>query len=354
MKRGIDVSSYQGNIDWRLVKESGIDFAIIRLGYGNNIESQDDTEFVNNVRGCISNNIPFGVYIYSYATNLVGNDSIESEVEHCKRQLDKISAKPFGVYIDMEDEDLIKLGKDALTEHVLDFDNKIVGLGYRAGVYANQNWFDNYLNLEEIKEKNYSIWYALYSNNSDNIPDVCNIWQYSNTGMVNGINGNVDLDYMYDNVIGSNKSILELAQEVIDGKWGNGIERRNRLIEAGYNYNQIQSKVNELLGNNNTISYRVVAGDTLSEIAFRYNTTVNDIISLNKNKYPSISPNYIQVGWNLTISSRNNSIYYIVKSGDNLSSIARRYNTTWQSIARLNNIKGPKYIIYPGERLRIN
>ena len=65
--KGIDVSKWQGVIDWSKVKT---DFAIIRLGLGDNLESQDDAQFLNNVNGCINNNIPFGVYIYSYALHL--------------------------------------------------------------------------------------------------------------------------------------------------------------------------------------------------------------------------------------------------------------------------------------------
>ena len=84
--RGIDVSSWQEAINWSLVKGQ-IDFAIIRLGYGDNVERQDDKYFLNNVNGCIANNIPFGVYIYSYATNLGGNASIQSEIDHCKRYI---------------------------------------------------------------------------------------------------------------------------------------------------------------------------------------------------------------------------------------------------------------------------
>ena len=69
MLKGIDVSSHNGEINWNEVK-SQIDFAIIRLGYGDNVESQDDRYFQKNVKGCIDNNIPFAVYIYSYAKNL--------------------------------------------------------------------------------------------------------------------------------------------------------------------------------------------------------------------------------------------------------------------------------------------
>lgn len=293
--KGIDVSSHQGKIDWSKVK---VDFAIIRLGYGDNIERQDDIQFLNNVNGCISNNIPFGVYLYSYATNLTGSASIQSEIEHCKRQLNKISKKPFCVYIDMEDDSTIKLGRSRLTDFALEFCKQITNLGYKAGVYANQNWFQNYLNPSTIASYGYSIWCAKYSDNKPNISSNYDIWQYSDRGSVNGISGNVDMDTMVNNIIGqSKKSVDELAQEVINGKWGNGQDRKTRLTNAGYNYQEVQNRVNQLLGANNKVYYTVKSGDTLSAIAKKYGTTVNQLVSWNNIK----NPNLIYVGQKIRV-----------------------------------------------------
>ena len=202
MLKGIDVSSHNGNIDWGKVK-SQIDFAIIRLGYGDNIERQDDSYFIKNVNGCINNNIPFGVYIYSYALNLGGSESIQSEVDHTKKMLSKISQKPFCVYIDMEDDSTIKLGKTMLTNFALEFCKQIKNAGYRAGVYANENWFKNFLQVSTIASFGYSIWCAKYSSYKPNISSNYDIWQYSSTGHIDGINGNVDMNYMYNNIIGN-------------------------------------------------------------------------------------------------------------------------------------------------------
>lgn len=293
--KGIDVSSHQSKIDWSKVK---VDFAIIRLGYGDNIERQDDIQFLNNVNGCISNNIPFGVYLYSYATNLTGSASIQSEIEHCKRQLNKISKKPFCVYIDMEDDSTIKLGRSRLTDFALEFCKQITNLGYKAGVYANQNWFQNYLNPSTIASYGYSIWCAKYSDNKPNISSNYDIWQYSDRGSVNGISGNVDMDTMVNNIIGqSKKSVDELAQEVINGKWGNGQDRKTRLTNAGYNYQEVQNRVNQLLGANNKVYYTVKSGDTLSAIAKKYGTTVNQLVSWNNIK----NPNLIYVGQKIRV-----------------------------------------------------
>lgn len=200
MVKGIDVSSHNGDINWGLVK-SQIDFAIIRLGYGDNIEGQDDRYFLNNVNECINNNIPFGVYIYSYATNLVGNASIQSEIEHTKRQLSKISQKPFCVYIDMEDDSTVKLGKIQLTNFALEYCKEITQAGYKAGVYANENWFKNYLNCSTIASYGYSIWCAKYSSYKPVISSNYDIWQYTSEGRINGINTVVDMNNMYNNII---------------------------------------------------------------------------------------------------------------------------------------------------------
>lgn len=300
MLKGIDVSSHQGIINWGKVK-SQIDFAIIRLGYGDNIERQDDTQFLNNVNGCIANNIPFGVYIYSYATNINGNASIQSEIEHTKRQLNRISKKPFCVYIDMEDASTQKLGKDRLTYFAEQFCVQISSLGYKTGVYANQYWFNTFLNVSQIASYGYSIWCAKYSDSKPNITSNYDIWQYSDRGKINGINGNVDMNYMYANLIGTEnkKSILELANEVIAGKWGNGVDRKNRLTNAGYNYAEVQAEVNKLLA-------------------------------------PKPQP----------------KVYYTIKSGDTLGKIAKQYGTTVNQLAKWNNIKNVN-LIYAGQKIRV-
>ena len=200
MLKGIDVSSHNGDINWGAVK-SQIDFAIIRLGYGDNIERQDDSYFIKNVNGCINNNIPFGVYIYSYALNLGGSESIQYEIDHTKRMLSKISQKPFCVYIDMEDDSTIKLGKTLLTDFALEFCKQITQAGYKAGVYANENWFRNYLQVSTIASYGYSIWCAKYSSYKPVISSNYDIWQYTSEGRLNGINTVVDMNNMYNNII---------------------------------------------------------------------------------------------------------------------------------------------------------
>lgn len=195
MKKGLDVSEWDYAIDWSKVET---DFAIIRLGFGNNVASQNDKYFEANVKGCVENNIPFGVYIFSYANDW---DKLYSEIEHAKSQLNKIDKKPFCVFIDMEDKSTVEVGKGTLTEYGLEFCKQITAAGYRAGVYANENWFKNHLDVAKIANAGYVIWCAKYSSNPPQIAAKYDIWQYTSSGKVNGIYGKVDLDYMYTDLL---------------------------------------------------------------------------------------------------------------------------------------------------------
>lgn len=197
MKNGIDVSEWDYSISWNEVKT---DFAIIRLGFGTNEESHNDKYFEANVQGCIENEILFGVYIFSYANSW---DKLYSEIEHTKSQLAKIDKRPFAVFIDMEDKSTVEVGKSTLTEYALEFCKQIKAAGYRAGVYANENWFKNHLDVAKLQVANagYVIWCAKYSANPPQIAANYDIWQYTSSGKVRGISGKVDLNYMYTDLL---------------------------------------------------------------------------------------------------------------------------------------------------------
>lgn len=199
MKNGIDVSSHNGTINWAKVKAAGVKFAILRCGYGDNISSQDDSQFSNNVNGCISNGIPYAVYLYSYAIHSSGSQSIESEINHVKRLIS--GKKPFCVYIDMEDSSTQNLGKTTLTNFAIQFCDAIQKAGYKAGIYANKNWLTNYLNASTLYNKGYSIWIAQYNNTCTYTTTGYDIWQYSSTGSCDGISSSgLDMNYMYNDI----------------------------------------------------------------------------------------------------------------------------------------------------------
>jgi LysM repeat protein len=190
----------------------------------------------------------------------------------------------------MEDSSISGLGKNVLTNMSIEFNTVIEKAGYWAGVYANKNWFINYLDKNILGSK-YTLWVAQYSKVCDLVVNNKDIWQYTSSGKVDGINGNVDMNIMYRDLMADmkgvkvntpKKSIEELANEVIADKWGRGQDRINRLTQAGYNHKEVQDRVNEILKPKETvITYTVKAGDTLYNIANSFNTSINRILTAN-------------------------------------------------------------------------
>ena len=189
--KGIDVSYHNGTIDWKKVKQSEVEYAIIRCGYGTNDKNQDDKKWEENVKGCIDNNIPYGVYLYSYADTV---EKASSEADHAIRLLQGKKFK-YPVYYDLE-EDAIrkKLSKTEIANIAKTFCNKLSAKGYTVGIYANKDWFTNY--LTDSCFNNWTKWVAQY-NTVCNYQGKYDMWQCSSTGRVPGISGNVDLNYSY-------------------------------------------------------------------------------------------------------------------------------------------------------------
>lgn len=192
MQRAIDVSKWNGDIDYTGVKSIGINNVIIQCGYG--MESnQKDPYFDKNYRKAKENKIRVGVYHYSYAKSV---NEARKEANTCLKWI-KGKDLDLPVYIDMEEEKLTYLGKTTLTKIAIEFCKVIEKSGYTAGVYANANWFKNYLNYNEIK-KSYSIWLAQYGDKKD---FSCDIWQYTSQGKIRKNAGNFDMNYIYKNPV---------------------------------------------------------------------------------------------------------------------------------------------------------
>ena len=347
MLKGIDVSGYQGNIDWKKVKNDGVKFAIIKLGtiYDEDENSEEST-FERNYNECIKNNIPVGVYVYNYC------NSIEALKRGANWVLEVLNKRALNlpVYLDMEDKTIVSEGKEALTNQCNEFAKILTNAGYEAGVYANLNWFENYLEPKNFNS-NISVWVAQYYKECE-YEGKYDIWQYSSSGKVDGISGNVDMNYLYNENIIKNtdnngpedKTIDELAQEVIDGKWGNGEDRKKKLEEAGYDYNKVQDKVNSILSTPKksieTLAKEVIDGKW-----------GNGTERKNKLEKAGYDYNKVQNKVNELLGSKNSKTY-TVKSGDTLSEIAEKYNTTVSKIVKDNNIENAN-LIYPGQKLKI-
>lgn len=205
--KGIDVSEWQGNLtknNWLKVKNSGIQFAILRCGYttyGKSKKKYVDRYFENNYKICKEIGLPIGVYYYSCATN-------ETEAkEEANFVLSLIKNKKFEypVVIDTEDNHNINkstnspvsqasIGKYKLTPLIKTFCEIIESKGYYVSIYASTYWFKNNLILEDLKL--YDKWIAQWSK-TVSVSYKYSMWQYSSQGTVNGLSGNIDLDYAY-------------------------------------------------------------------------------------------------------------------------------------------------------------
>ena len=187
--KGIDVSVHNGDIDWQKVKADGIDFAIIRAGFGR-LEKQKDEKFEQNYKNAKAVNLPVGAYWYSYAMN-------ENEArQEADVFLSVIKGKQFEmpVYFDLEEKKQFDLGKEKVSAIMRAFLERVESAGYFTGLYGSASSLTTHT-ADDIKSR-YTIWLAHWVNQT-NYSSAYAIWQYSSKGKVAGINGNVDLDICY-------------------------------------------------------------------------------------------------------------------------------------------------------------
>lgn len=319
-RKGLDISSYQKGISFDAIKNSGMEFLILRAGFtgwGTGVSFNKDNCFENFYNQAKSRGIPVGTYWYSCANTY---DKGVNEAKYMYENCLKGKQFEYPIYIDVEEPRHQSNNKTGVTQAIIGFCEYLENKGYYVGIYASDiSGFKEKMNIGDLKA--YDKWVAKYGSKPAYTTNY-GLWQYTSSGRINGYKDKLDMNIAYTDyptIIknaglngynkGTNntpapkpvtKSIDELAKEVIDGKWGNGEERKTRLTKAGYDYNKVQAKVNELVG-----------------------------------------------------VKKSTSIIYTVKKGDTLSSIAKKYNTTYQKIAKDNNISNPN-IIHTGQKLKIN
>ena len=192
---GIDVSKWNGNIDWKAVKNSGVSFVIIRCGYRGSSQGAliEDPKFRANIQGAQNAGIRVGVYFFTQAVNEV------EAVEEASMVINLIKGYniSYPVYLDVEAShgrgDNISAAQR--TANIKAFCGTIQNAGYKAGVYANKTWFTSYINTSQIT--NYRIWLAQYAKAVTYNGSRYDMWQYSSKGRVTGISGNVDMNICY-------------------------------------------------------------------------------------------------------------------------------------------------------------
>lgn len=187
--KGIDVSKWQGRINWSLVKSDDVQFAMIRSSFGwgkGNVDILFDTNYENATKV----GMPVGAYHYSYARNPM--EAIK-EAEHCYSVI-KGKKFEYPIAFDMEESGVAALGKEKISEIAKAFCEKMESYGYYVCIYSNKHWFDNYF-TDEIFDR-YDIWLAQWTN-KPTFEKPYGIWQKSSKGRVEGINGYVDLNESY-------------------------------------------------------------------------------------------------------------------------------------------------------------
>lgn len=243
----IDVSYFQGNIDFVKVKKDGIEGVIIRAGYG---KGNIDKKFYDYMEGAAAAGLHIGIYWFSYAYS---EQMARNEARSCLSVINAYKDKiDLPVFFDWEYDSMnyankngIKPGKILITNMNLAFCKAVKDSGFKAGYYANPDYLKNH--IDQSKLADYYFWLAHYTN-ANSVK--CDIWQYSDKGKIDGISGAVDKDMCY----------IELAEN--------------------------KSKPSK--SKNKAVYYTVKSGDTLSAIAAKYKTTVNKLVSLNKIKNPDL------------------------------------------------------------------
>lgn len=238
-KRGIDVSQWQGEIDWEAVKASGIDFAMIRAGYGQNTI---DPQWKRNADECTRLGIPFGVYWFSYAYS---PERAKNEARACIEAIAPYQLD-YPVAFDFEYDSANYIGKKGytLTEKLCSdmtraFLGEIEAAGYYPMLYTNADYLARYFDADV--ETRYDVWLAQWPKrpNPANPPRSVGIWQYSNVGHVPGIlkgTGDVDLDACYidyPTIIREGRRVVYHTKEEIAEKAPWGLDTFNKLVSMG-------------------------------------------------------------------------------------------------------------------------
>ena len=246
-RKGIDVSEHQGVINWELVK-TNIDFAILRCGYGSDIESQDDKQFIRNANECTRLGIPFGVYLYSYAKT---KEAATSEANHVLRLIKNYKLE-YPVFYDMEDRIQEPLSDEELTGICTTFCDILENNKYYVGIYANLFWFNTKLNSSKLDK--YDKWLAEWRENPSYAKPF-GMWQYTSNGTINGIQTRVDENIAYKDY--------------------------PAIIKA----NGLNNIMDEPL---KIVTYTIVKGDSLSKIGNKFGVKWQAISTLNNIKFPYI------------------------------------------------------------------
>lgn len=312
--KGIDVSRWQGTIDWNRVKAAGIQFAMIRISYGMGLDSR----FRENLAGAKAAGVPVGVYHF---TTAVTPEGARQEIDWLFEQLGDEKLE-YPVAFDMEDEGDRYTGmtRGQRTDIAVAGLSQIEQHGYYAILYTNPSWLNTKLDAAALKP--YDIWLAAWQAERPAGYDY-GMWQYTSAGKVDGIDTNVDLDAAFKNYpaiikavglngwqTGTNPDYTTYTVKPGDSWWGIA---QSQLGDG--------RKYKELAAFNGATPETVLYAGQVLKIPKGGTAPAPDVL-------------------------------YTVKAGDSLSAIAARFGTTYQALAEYNGIRDPN-LIYPGQTIKI-
>ena len=329
--RGIDESNWSGTIDWRAVADSVVEVVIIQASEGTFYRDPYLHEYYDGAKA-------YGLKVGFY--HFFNPGSSPTPQEQARYFVDTIRGLDSDLKLILDFEQIGGLDNYELTLQAIEFLREVKEYsGLDTAIYTYTYFAQHYL-YEGLGLSEYPLWIAQLSEGGPSPNPIWGdryvAWQYSDTGRVRGINASTDLDLIYDGMF------LDDSEDVPKE------QKKPRKIPGDRQQPSTQSPV---------IYYTVQAGDTLSSIAQKYGTTVHEIAVINS----ITNPNLIYVGQVLKIYPGNRSIKkrrkiftttYIVQSGDTLTSIAIRFDTTVQAIVDLNDLENPN-LIYVGEILKI-
>lgn len=243
--RIIDVSDNNGQLDWDTIKSS-IDGVIIRIGYGSDIESQDDKQAIRNMTECERLGIPYGVYIYSYCLNM---EEVRSEAAHILRMIQGFNPV-LGVWFDMEDADGYKRNHglvpeqngELLTDFCVEFMQIVKDAGYKTGVYANYSYFTNVLNDGKLMSfEGFNRWLAHWGIDEPSMD--CLLWQCTSDAVINGSSARTDFNYYYGEL--PNVEPTTPSESTEDNSESDDIETRYHVGDYVYYHTIYASSTSE-------------------------------------------------------------------------------------------------------------
>ena len=326
MNTGIDVSAWQKGFDLNNAVIEGFTYCIIKAG-GADCGYYKDSQFDNFYNQAVEKGFKVGAYYFGQAF------SVEAAIQEANYFIKYLQGKRIvHVYYDVEAK-MLNQGYQHLTEIIAAFCNTMIQAGYACGIYTSESHFNSRFNDSAVAI--FPHWVARYSTKAPTLKSGAplEIWQYG--GSVNYLRSpqiagkTIDQDMIYIDWVDPDsqpiqatpkfesreKTVDELAQEVLANVWGTGATRKKKLIQAGYDYDAVQKKVDELIGRRKVsgkeyvvqektitipiLGITVKRGETLSAIAKRYNTTVANLMKAN----PDIKdPNKIYVNQYIKIA----------------------------------------------------